>query len=84
MVKSKMIFSVWPNPAQQFVCIQNNNKVNQMSRLTVLNQSGVKLIEIMLSWGENKINIQHLKAGLYFLQLQTASINNEVLEFIKE
>ncbi len=76
-VKSKQEISIYPNPAIDFIFV-NNARANNF---IIFDQSGRTVLEGILSDG--KINIGNLVSGNYVLQLITDK-NIQNLKFIKQ
>lgn len=81
-VKEETDFSLYPNPAKDFVKLKNN--VGQMHFQYILTDASGNLIETMNLNGEiNTINLQKLNAGFYILKIITAG-KTTTLKLIKE
>jgi hypothetical protein len=63
------LLHVYPNPSQGIF----NFVTSESSALKVFNEMGIMVYEIILAQGENKIDLQHLKRGLYFAHTQSRS-----------
>jgi hypothetical protein len=66
------ISGVWPNPATDFINIQSDFKITNVT-ISDLNGRTMKNIE----FEENKVNINHLQSGIYLAQL--VDINGKVV-----
>jgi hypothetical protein len=68
-VKSGLEFSVFPNPANDFLNLQWSGKVNE-STIFVTDPMGKLVMGNSILKNGEAIDIQHLDAGIYFLHLQ--------------
>ncbi len=67
--KNANILNIYPNPSKgMYKC-----EVNEESELWVFNELGVMVYEAKLIVGENKLDLRHLKSGLYFAHVQSKS-----------
>lgn len=69
--------NIFPNPASNFITISG---INEPIRFSLYNNLGIKIKSNMISQSKNKINIQNLTKGLFFLKLE----NGIVFKFIKK
>ncbi|MFK7785192.1 MAG: YCF48-related protein [Crocinitomicaceae bacterium] len=60
-------FEVYPNPFQQEFMV--NNSANEKLEATLLDASGRSVKTMYLELGDNTVNCEGLKNGMYFLQL---------------
>lgn len=58
------LFSVYPNPCQNYLNIENLNRIN---RLVVVDMLGNIVSEFQLKSGANQINTSALSEGVYFI-----------------
>ena len=63
-VEELPLFSVYPNPSQNYINIKNLNKIKSVVIIDMLSNI---VIESKLMPGENKINISELSRGVYFI-----------------
>lgn len=61
------VFSVYPNPVSSYVKVDDSTF--SLKNMTIFNLIGQKLI----STTKNKLHIEHLKEGAYFLRIETRS-----------
>ncbi|MBL7720286.1 MAG: T9SS type A sorting domain-containing protein [Flavipsychrobacter sp.] len=71
--------SLYPNPANNELTIRGDKSVTSC---TVLNQAGQVLLRRDVKDGSATLNVKHLPAGMYFVNVVGAS-GSEVLKFIK-
>lgn len=69
--------SVYPNPAQDYIRIEHVQGEHQ--QLSIFSLSGQVLHNILLSEGENQIDIRHLHRGIYLVKVGT-----QVTKFTKQ
>jgi hypothetical protein len=70
-------FSLYPNPANNFLNISNSSLIAYPSR--VLTVEGKVVQELSIQTGNNTIDISRLPKGLYYL-----NANNTFIKFIKQ
>ena len=58
------LFSVYPNPCQNYINIENLNRINNV---VVIDLLGNIVSEIQLKSGANQINTSALSEGVYFI-----------------
>jgi len=63
------LFSVYPNPAEAFLTI--NNSFTNEGILTIYNLSGVELLNQQLKYGTTDVDMRDLASGIYFLKLSS-------------
>ena len=68
-------FTLFPNPATNTIFI--NTSKEKLKKLTVFSIFGEKIIH---ETHTNKIDISHLKSGMYFIKIN----NNQAIKFIKQ
>ncbi|WP_010134170.1 ubiquitin-like protein [Ochrovirga pacifica] len=73
--KKNTLLSLYPNPSNNYIIISGLNKNQNYS---IYNTVGVKIKEGIV-YNQEKINIQNLSDGVYFLKLT----NGKTLKFIK-
>jgi hypothetical protein len=76
-------FTVFPNPAQDFVVIKSDlNPDDKITGVTIFNPIG-QLIKI-IGMPTGNIDISELKPGLYILKIQTKKGKTETVKLLKE
>jgi hypothetical protein len=60
---SNLSWDVWPNPANDFVHISNHYYIKQVSLFNTLGQ------EMSCTLNEDRLKLEHLTAGTYYLQI---------------
>lgn len=63
------LFSIYPNPAVDFVTIKTSLNTNTKINYRILNSSGKLIKEGNLSGSNIKINLGNVAAGLYFIKV---------------
>ena len=63
-VEELPLFSVYPNPCQNYINIENVNKIKSVVVIDMLSNI---VAESKLKPGVNKINISELSRGVYFI-----------------
>jgi type IX secretion system substrate protein len=68
-------FSIYPNPANGYVVVQMDKKLDEAGSLTLANTFGVQVLVEMLMEGTEAVPLDtaHLPAGTYFLTLRTST-----------
>ena len=70
--KNTVDVKVFPNPASDFIQIEMTERGSiETAFCSIYNVNGQLLLEKKLTSFQEKINIQHLLNGIYFLQIQT-------------
>ena len=82
-IKTSVNVSLWPNPTQDFLHIQCNYDKDAYTKAVIFSGTGVKLNEVALAPGVNKIDIRKLTAGIYYIQLNGGNQQSLSLQFIK-
>ena len=84
-ITSKILFSVYPNPAINFIQIESNNSTNDLVGKTVkiYNAYGAEIISQVLLSQKNTIAVNRLSKGIYILKMGSG-INRHVFKFVKE
>lgn len=77
-----IIIQAYPNPANNFINIELDKKIEGRVDATIYNQSGQIIGSQSLSGANNKVNISALSAGIYFISLKGSSVNSKV-RFVK-
>ena len=75
----KTNFSIYPNPANDKIFIQNNDD-SSVENVAVFDISGKKILEQNNNF--TSINIQNLETGIYFLQIKSDNKTSQI-KFIK-
>ena len=75
----KTNFSIYPNPANDKIFIQNNDD-SSVENIIVFDISGKKILEQNNNF--TSINIQNLETGIYFLQIKSDNKTSQI-KFIK-
>ena len=73
---------LFPNPATDFLVVQNQNTPNEMFNYQIMNISGRIIKNNKQNFG-NKIDIQTLNTGHYTITIQNSEGNKTVQKFIK-
>ncbi|WP_462252133.1 T9SS type A sorting domain-containing protein [Ferruginibacter sp.] len=76
----QQLFSVSPNPAHNFIVLKN---ANDNSIAKIIDVAGKVQLQQKTKPGTNEINISHLAAGIYLVQL-ISGIEITTVKFIKE
>ena len=74
--KTDLSFSIYPNPAKTYVNIDFNLGNSTSATIMIYNQFGQRIIESEINnekKGSNKIDIQSLDTGVYFIKIITSS-----------
>ena len=82
-LKTSANVSLWPNPSHDFLHIQGNFSKDAYTKAVIFSGIGVKLNEVDLVPGVNKIPIYKLTPGTYYIQLNGVSQERLSLQFIK-
>ncbi|MDX9791449.1 MAG: T9SS type A sorting domain-containing protein [Candidatus Kapabacteria bacterium] len=62
--------AVYPNPASDFIELSINNETNpNASFAQIFNIFGIEVSKSSLTDGNNRINISHLPAGVYYIRI---------------
>ena len=83
-LKNNIDVSLWPNPTHDFVNIQCNDYESSNTSATLLNQRGLKLKEVRLIPGINKIDITKLSPGIYYVMINAGQKGNSIVQFVKQ
>jgi hypothetical protein len=73
---SEIKFSVYPNPATDFVNVHFEQSLEPGTRVALMDMSGVKVFEIISNDPDNnllQLETQNLKSGLYILYVETGN-----------
>ena len=66
-------FTLYPNPANQYITLQTNN-LQPNSQLTIYNNIGQKVLNTQLTTAtEQNIDITTLASGIYYVEIKTES-----------
>ncbi len=63
--------NIWPNPAQTELYILPSHEWKDGMKISVLGMDGRLYFEAFHVEAEDRLNIEHLREGVYFLQVQT-------------
>lgn len=77
--KKVAVVKVYPNPVQNFVSIQSENK---FLTYEIIDASGKSLVK--KNFSEGKINVASLPGGTYFIKLNSLSEISTIVKFIKK
>ncbi len=64
-------FSVFPNPASEFITINYKKKENEILTLNIYNSLGVLVSKGSLNHDKEKIEISNLNNGIYFVEIKS-------------
>ncbi len=67
--KEKIMFSVFPNPAKEYILLSFPKIVT--AKLRILDASGKLVKSSNFSGDQKRINIDDLESGLYFIEIQS-------------
>ena len=76
----QIAFSIYPNPANDVLNIQNKNNL-QIDKVLIFDISGKKILEEAKN--VETINIQNFQSGMYFLQIESNGKTSQT-KFIKQ
>ena len=79
-INNELSFSIYPNPTQGNLTIQLESTVNSLQIIDVTGK--IIMTENNLTVGNNFINLESLKAGMYFIKL-TNNSDNSIQRIIK-
>lgn len=74
---------LFPNPANQFVAIQNSNNLNEIFKYKIIELTG-KIVKVGNSRFNEKIDIENLQRGNYIIQIIGENKNLFYQKFIKK
>ena len=63
-------FSIYPNPVKSTLIVENNNQ-SEFYEYKIMNLTGKIILKSKFRGKQNKINIEYLRNGLYFLYINT-------------
>lgn len=75
-------FSVYPNPVNSIINIENKSQVNSF-HFIIVNSTGQEIMSEYMNGQQNKINTSNLTNGIYFLQIKYGN-KLTTRKFIKE
>jgi hypothetical protein len=75
LAENTINFSVYPNPANDYINIESDGKVN----ISIIDAMGKTYLEKILISEKEQIEISHLNAGVYFIKVD----NQFSFRFIK-
>lgn len=76
-------FSIWPNPTNDILNIGIEHHENKKMQLSIINALGQQLISTTIT-SNKQLNVNHLAAGVYFVELSTGDKIIGVQKFIKQ
>lgn len=82
-VQQKESFKIYPNPAQDFITIQDSKKQNETLKYEILDGSG-RLLKKGKALFNGKINVSSLQKGTYILQIQSENEPKYSVKLIKK
>ena len=82
--EGKASVTIWPNPVQNFLYIQNPTDTYFASKGIIFDQSGRKIKEVNLVPGLNNIDLKFLVAGRYIVSIQSPNAENYNYKLVKE
>jgi len=78
------LFSIFPNPAYERLNLIISDAHNLNYNYSILNTNGIEVVaSTKITDYEIAINLLHLAAGIYFLEIENQNGSIEVLKFIK-
>lgn len=77
---NKSHYIVYPNPANKLLNIKTDDLLLEKTDIKILNVLGEVVLTSNINTANSQINLDNLKTGVYYLQLD----NNVVQKFIKE
>lgn len=66
---SDNLFKIYPNPANNFIKISDNNSDYHISTIQIFDVLGRTCITKQIALNEQSLDIQQLKAGMYFIKI---------------
>ena len=82
--QGKASVTIWPNPVQTFLYIQNSTDTYFASKGIIFDQSGRKIKEVNLVPGLNNIDLKVLVPGRYIVSIQSPNAENYNYKLLKE
>jgi photosystem II stability/assembly factor-like uncharacterized protein len=80
---NRSAFTVYPNPASQSITLNTNIKIEKGSFVNIFTVQGQLLERIELSSQNNRIPLDNLPSGIYFLDVNSDK-EKQTLKFFKE
>ncbi len=80
--ENQFSFTVYPNPAKEFVVIQTNNYGFDKTEMSLMNISGKTLLKMNLINEETQLPINGYPSGIYFIKI-SSSQHSHIEKFIK-
>lgn len=80
--KQENRFSVYPNPAENFIFISQTNELS-IKKILIYGIDGRLMLDISTKYDNSGIDVQNLVKGLYFIKIITSKNNISILKFIK-
>lgn len=66
-VATKSRISLYPNPTNQFIYIDNNTSAKEFSSISIVDFRGVEIMTSQINANNNEVDVSRLSAGVYFL-----------------
>lgn len=66
-------FSIYPNPASEFINVKLNNQSNENAQIRIYNNLGKLCKTKNIKSNQEKIDIQNLTRGIYLIKLETSN-----------
>ena len=80
---SKNVFTVYPNPATDFLNIQYNGSVTDSVNITITNLLGEVVLQSAATSVSNTVDISALASGIYMVKTQSGNISS-VTKIVKK
>jgi hypothetical protein len=80
---SNSAISIYPNPAGNYFYVENTGKLETAIRVEIFNSLGSLLISTLVENSTNRIDIQNLPVGVYFVKLKNGD-TSQTIKLIKE
>ncbi|MBL0343304.1 MAG: T9SS type A sorting domain-containing protein [Bacteroidetes bacterium] len=74
---------IYPNPASNYISVVNSNHANSESEVFIFDINGKLILHSFLSPGENEINIENLRSGVYSVRTITDGYSISVNRLVK-
>ena len=75
---AESLLAIYPNPSNGHIVIQSLKR----GEVQIYNSTGAKVGKLYLNEGDNKIDLSHLKVGIYFLQSISGGADSQVTRLI--
>lgn len=83
-IKSDIAISIWPNPAQDVLRVQDVSTSNSNSHLYIHDNTGRMIGQSVLKKGVNSIEVHSLPAGTYILRIKRSNGEITNSKFVKQ